>query len=331
MSAIITPYIQQQTGVGIFAVDNPISNLIRCHKRFMLTPLPTDQDENTPDGIVDLNYSLVANETLKPFFASERIARALGGEDSVIRWVETNVHCCQAKDNSQCTNRLTTTYRNGSAVRLCWHHDNEFLMKGYRHVQDALERNRANWIMTWASSEMRLPKDRDISLIELTFWALRRGFKDELPEEAGRIALCQPEEEIPTGVTKESDITWGYSIRELVDQIEHEVATIEVDDESGLLYMNRPKVQLGKSPAYLCFVTSRPCIGCQGKVNRPFLYRARGLNEHDRWSVPLCDKCAQEASQDVREWERKRGLRLYVVANQLFDFAIERGVIKFSN
>ncbi|MCV5263117.1 hypothetical protein OFC55_36205, partial [Escherichia coli] len=61
------------------------------------------------------------------------------------------------------------------------------------------------------------------------------------------------------------------------------------------------------------------------------MYRARSLNEHDRWAVPLCDDCARSAEHDVRAWEKAHGIRLYVVANQLFDFAIERGVITFNN
>lgn len=331
MSAIITPFVQKETGIAVFSIDAATSNLIRSARRFMLSPLPHDQAVNTADGIVDLNYSLVANESLKPFFASERVSKTLGGEPSVRRWVELNIHHCQAPDNSMCSSQLATQTFEGSAVRLCWHHDNEFMMYGYGRLTDELERNRANWIMTWACSEMRLPQDRDLSLIELTFWALRRGLKDELPEEAGRIALCKPEEPISTGPTKECDITWGYSVTELLDQIEGQVVTIKVDDKSGLLYMARPKIVLGKSPTYLRFIVSLPCVGCQGHVNQPFLYRARGLNEHDRWCVPLCDKCAHEATQDVRAWESAHGIRLYIAANQIYDFAVERGVINYTN
>ncbi|HFL4720896.1 TPA: DUF968 domain-containing protein [Escherichia coli] len=149
--------------------------------------------------------------------------------------------------------------------------------------------------------------------------------------EAGRIAFCQPKTEIPTGTLKESDITWEHSTRELVDITAEQIVNLSVDEDSGLLYMRRPKAVLGKSPAYLRFVVSRPCIGCGGKVNHPFMYRARSLNEHDRWAVPLCDDCARSAENDVRAWEKAHGIRLYVAANQLFDFAIERGVITFNN
>ncbi|EBA3297110.1 TPA: DUF968 domain-containing protein [Escherichia coli] len=331
MSAIITPYVVNETGVAVFPVDKPTSNYIGAGRRFLISPLPREQAENTPDGVVDLNYSLVANQSLAPFFQSERVFNALGGEDSLVHWVSTNIHDCQAHDKRDCSHQLTTHFYNGSAVRLCWKHDAEYMMKGYGKLEDQLSRNRANWIMNWAASELKLPPDRDLSMVELTFWAIRRNLKDELPDEAGRIAFCQPKTEIPTGTLKESDITWEHSTRELVDITAEQIVNLSVDEDSGLLYMRRPKAVLGKSPAYLRFVVSRPCIGCGGKVNHPFMYRARSLNEHDRWAVPLCDDCARSAENDVRAWEKAHGIRLYVAANQLFDFAIERGVITFNN
>ncbi|MDW4788846.1 hypothetical protein NQ370_26645, partial [Escherichia coli] len=123
--------------------------------------LPREQAENTPDGVVDLNYSLVANQSLAPFFQSERVFNALGGEDSLVHWVSTNIHDCQAHDKRDCSHQLTTHFYNGSAVRLCWKHDAEYMMKGYGKLEDQLSLNRANWIMNWAASELKLPPDRD--------------------------------------------------------------------------------------------------------------------------------------------------------------------------
>ncbi|EJJ0986577.1 DUF968 domain-containing protein [Escherichia coli] len=331
MSAIITPHFVNGAGVAVFPVDKPTSNYIGVGRRFIISPLQREQAENTPDGVVDLNYSLVANQSLKPFFQSDRVFNALGGEDSLVHWVSSNIHDCQAHDKRDCSHQLTTHFYNGSAVRLCWKHDAEYMMKGYSKLDDQLSLNRANWVMNWAASELKLPPERDLSMVELTFWAIRRNLKDELPDEAGRIAFCQPKTEIPTGTLKESDITWEHSTRELVDITAEQIVNLSVDEDSGLLYMRRPKAVLGKSPAYLRFVVSRPCIGCGGKVNHPFMYRARSLNEHDRWAVPLCDDCARSAENDVRAWEKAHGIRLYVAANQLFDFAIERGVITFNN
>ena len=33
----------------------------------------------------------------------------------------------------------------------------------------------------------------------------------------------------------------------------------------------------------------------------------------------------------VKAWERANELRLYVIANQTFDYATERGVVSFAN
>ncbi len=68
MSAIITPYVVNETGVAVFPVDKPTSNYIGAGRRFLISPLPREQAENTPDGVVDLNYSLVTNQSLASFF-----------------------------------------------------------------------------------------------------------------------------------------------------------------------------------------------------------------------------------------------------------------------
>lgn len=70
--------------MAVFPVDKPTSNYIGAGRRFIISPLPREQAENTPDGVVDLNYSLVANQSLKPFFQSERVFNALGGEDAFV-------------------------------------------------------------------------------------------------------------------------------------------------------------------------------------------------------------------------------------------------------
>ncbi|EFQ2277400.1 hypothetical protein H1O25_002704 [Escherichia coli] len=51
------------------------------------------------------------------------------------------------------------------------------------------------------------------------------------------------------------------------------------------------------------------------------------LEEQLNRSRRLCDA----ALANERAWEKAHGIRLYVAANQLFDFAIERGVITFNN
>nr|WP_225312419.1 hypothetical protein [Salmonella sp.]QBM91407.1 hypothetical protein NNIBIDOC_00077 [Salmonella sp.] len=89
-------------------------------------------------------------------------------------------------------------------------------------------------------------------MVELTL-GHRRNLKDELPDEAGRIAFCQPKPEIPTGTLKESDITWEHSnalvditAEQIVNSLQMRFRPMICADQSGP----------GKSPAYLRFVVS---------------------------------------------------------------------------
>lgn len=334
MSAVITPYVQPNTGIAVFKVDKKTADYINFGGgRFTLSKIPRGSADDVQDGVLDKEYSLATSELLADFFASDAVFKALGGENGCTAWATQDLHECQApRDYLDCCNNTIVQCYNGSALRLCWTHDNEYMMKGYGRLNDVLVRNRANWILSMAAIEMQLPDDRDLSMIELVFWAINRGLRDELPVDAGRISLCLEPETVPTGTLKESDIVQGeLSVRQLVDKMADEVIKVGVNEDSGLLYMARPKILLGKSQSYSRFVATQPCVGCGNSVRTPFMYHTANLNPHCRWQVPLCDTCAHEAAQDLVEWQRSHDVRLYQVANQLFDFAIERGVITFEN
>jgi hypothetical protein len=330
MKIIVSPYAQGNTGVAIFNVDVDTSRLIASHKRFVMEPLPRER-EGLNDGIVRSDFTLAGSEMLAPFFEREEVSNALGGIESLKAWVNRNNGCCQAPGSADHDNKFCVTAYGHSAVKLCWYHDNQYMLQSRDDLADVLRMNRINWILETIATELRLPVGKDLSVIELCWWAIGRNLAGYLPEDAGRIALCRDKEEIPTGTLKESDIQWSASDGELLAKYEGEITRIGVDEDSGLLYMRRPKPITGKSASYRRFVISRPCEGCGGAVTTPYMFRSRGLREHDRYLVPLCSSCTREADIDLKAWEQKHGKKLYIVANQLFDFAIEHGVIQFEN
>lgn len=330
MKVIISPFAQQNTGVAIFNADLDTARLIASYKRFVMVPLPREH-EGLSDGIVKSEFTLAGSEMLAPFFEKKEVSDALGGIESLKSWVNRHAGCCQAPDGADHDNKFAVTAYGQSAVKLCWYHDNSYMLKSRDDLADVLRMNRINWILGTIANELQLPAGKDLSIIELCWWAIGRNLAAHLPEDAGRIALCRDKEEVPTGTLKESDIVWSASNTELLAKYEGEITRIGVDEDSGLLYMRRPKPITGKSISYRRFIMSRPCEGCGGAVTTPYMYRGRGLREHDRYLVPLCAKCTLEVDADVKGWEQRNGKRLYIVANQLFDFAIERGVIRFEN
>lgn len=330
MKVIISPFAQQNTGVAIFSVDTDTARLITSYKRFVMEPLPREH-EGLNDGVVRSEFTLAGSQMLASFFESKEVVDAIGGIESLKAWVHRNKGCCQAPDNTDHDNKFSVTAYGNSALKLCWYHDNSYMLKSRDDLNDILRMNRINWILETIAVELRLPVGKDLSVIELCWWAIGRNLANYLPVDAGRIALCRDKEEVPTGTLKESDIVWNASDSELMAKYEGEITRIGVNEDSGLLYMRRPKPITGKSASYRRFVMSRPCEGCGGVVTTPYLYRHKGLREHDRYLVPLCSSCSREADLNLKDWEQQHGKKLYIVASQLFDFAIEHGVIQFQN
>jgi hypothetical protein len=330
MKIIVSPYAQGNTGVAIFNVDVDTSRLIASHKRFVMEPLQREQS-GLADGVIHSDFTLAGSEMMRPFFACSEVSEAAGGLDGLKAWLNRSFGCCQAPDGGDHDNKFAITAYGESAVKLCWYHDNHYMLRTREDLSNVLHMNRVNWILETIATELRLPYGKDISVIEVCWWAIGRGLAHLLPADAGRIALCREKEPVPAGTLKESDIVWSASDGQLLQKYEGEIARIGVEEDSGLLYMRRPKLLTGRSVSYRRFVSSRPCEGCGGAVATPYLYRHRSLREHDRYLVPLCDKCSREADADIKGWEQKQGKKLYLIANKLFDFAIEHGVIKFEN
>ncbi|EFH6445950.1 DUF968 domain-containing protein [Escherichia coli] len=339
MKAVITPFVQKELGLASFKADHEVAKLIASGRKFMMEPLPRELVDHMEDGLIHAEQSLATNEALKPFFTSENVFRRLGGMESLTAHLRATTGHCQAPDQSWCDNKLTHTERNGSAVVLCWHHDNHHMMKGFAELEETLYRNRVNWILDKARCEMGLPDSRDLSMQELCWWAFMRGMVDELPEEACRIAINKqkPEQE-PSGPTKEADIkpyddraiAYVRFMEEKAAPMRAKVCPVEVDPDPGMAYFKKPKLQPLKLPDYLTFVASRPCVGCGAAGGAaqisPYLVVNHRLCAHDTYAVPLCHQCQAEIARDRDAWENKHG-KLAIHQRLFFDYAQGIGAI----
>jgi hypothetical protein len=339
VKAVITPFVQKELGLASFKADHEVASLIKSGQKFMMEPIPRELMDHMQDGVIHAEQSMATNEALRPFFMSEEVFQRLGGFDSLKAHLRQKVACCQALDRSWCDNNVTYTERNNSAVVLCWHHDNHYLMKGFAELEDTLYRNRVNWILEKARAEMGLPKSRDLSMQELCWWAFMRNMVNELPEEACRIAINKKkDEEEQSGPMKEADIkpyddraiAYVRMMEERAAPLREKLCPVLVDPDPGMAYFKKPKLQPLKLPDYLSFVATRPCCGCgaAGGTARisPYLVLNRRLCAHDTYAVPLCQKCQAEIVRDRDAWESKHG-KLAIHQRLFFDYAQGIGAI----
>ncbi|MDM7103513.1 DUF968 domain-containing protein [Klebsiella pneumoniae] len=339
MKAVITPFVQKELGLASFKADSEVANLINSGRKFMMEPIPRELVDHMDDGVIRTEQSMATNESLRPFFSSEKVFNRIGGIESLKAYLRQRVTCCQALDRSWCDNKLTYTERKHSAVVLCWHHDNHHMMRGFAELEETLYRNRVDWILDKARCEMGLPDSRDLSMQELCWWAFMRGMVDELPEEACRIAINKREsEQEQSGPTKEADIkpyddraiAYVRLMEEKAAPMRAKVCPVEVDPDPGMAYFKKPKLQPLKLPNYLEFVASRPCCGCGAAGGdaqiSPYLVLNRRLCAHDTYAVPLCQQCQTEIARDRNGWENEHG-KLAILQRIFFDYAQGIGAI----
>ncbi|ENJ5738459.1 DUF968 domain-containing protein [Salmonella enterica subsp. enterica serovar Newport] len=339
MKAVITPFVQKELGLATFKVDDDVARLISSGRKFIMEPVARELVDHMEDGVIHTEQSMAANESLRPFFMSEELFRRIGGIESLKDYLRSNVACCQSPDRDWCDNKLAYTERNNSAVVLCWHHDNHYMMRGFAELEETLYRNRVNWILDKARSEMGLPDSRDLSIQELCWWAFMRNMIEVMPEEVCRIAINKQKaaEEQP-GPMKEADIkpyddraiAYIRMMEEKAAPMREKICPVDTDPDPGMAYYKRPKLQSLKLPDYLAFVSSRPCCGCGASGNNarisPFLVQSRRLCAHDIYAVPLCHQCQTEIARDRTEWENKHG-KLVVHQRLFFDYALGIGAI----
>lgn len=341
MKAVITPFVQKELGLATFKVDQEVRKLVEAGRKFIMEPVPRELIEHMEDGLVVTEQSMATNEVLQPFFNSDELFRRIGGIDALVAWLRRKEGQCQAADRSWCDNHIVHAERDNSAVLLCWHHDNHYRMRGFAVLEDTLYRNRVNWILDVARTDMGLSESRDLSIQELCWWAFMRGMVDELPEEACRIAINKqkPADE-PPGPIKEADIkpyddravAYVRRMEEKAAQMREKVcpALVDVDPDPGMAYFKKPKLKSLKLPGYLAFVASRPCCGCgaAGGAARitPYMVLNRRLCAHDTYAVPLCQQCQEEIARDRAGWENEHG-KLAIHQRLFFDYAQGIGAI----
>lgn len=339
MKAVITPFVQKELGLASFKVDHEVARLINPGCKFIMEPIPRELVDHMEDGVIRSEQSMATNEALRMFFSSEAVFIKCGGLKSLVSYLQQNIGQCQSPDRSLCDNKLTYAERSGSAVVLCWHHDNHYRVHSAAAIKDVLYRNKVDWILDAIRLDLGLPESRDLSVQELCWWAFMNNLVNELPEEACRIAINKqkaPAKE--PGPTKEADIkpyddraiAYVRFMEKKAAPARAKVCPVEVDPDPGMAYFKKPKLQPLKLPDYLVFVASRPCCGCgaAGSAARisPYLVLNRRLCAHDTYAVPLCHQCQMEIARDRDAWENEHG-KLAIHQRLFFDYAQGIGAI----
>ncbi|EEZ6064715.1 TPA: DUF968 domain-containing protein [Escherichia coli] len=319
--------------------------------RVLVAPEPKSM-RGLPSGPVPaVSQPLAEDKTLLPFFSDERVIRAAGGAGALSDWLLRHVKSCQWPHGDY-HHSETVIHRYGAgAMVLCWHCDNQLRDQTSESLGQLAHQNLSAWMIDVIRHAMNGTQERELSLAELSWWAVCNQVVDALPETVLRRSLGLRAEKIRS-VYRESDIIPGEQtatgiLKQRTKNIalpprvhqqqnppqEKTVVSIAVDPESPAQYLQRQKSQREEMPVYTRWVKTQKCMTCGNQADDPHHIIGHGLGgmgtkADDLFVIPLCRKCHNELHAGVKDFEEKHGSQLLLLIRFLMH-ARNSGVLKW--
>ncbi|HFL5143391.1 TPA: DUF968 domain-containing protein [Escherichia coli] len=317
--------------------------------RVLVEPEPKSM-RGLPSGVVpDVRQPLAEDKSLLPFFSDERVIRAVGGAGALSDWLLRHVKSCQWPHGDY-HHIVIHRYGTGAMV-LCWHCDNQLRDQTSESLGQLAHQNLSAWMIDVIRHAMNGTQERELSLAELSWWAVCNQVADALPEVVLRRSLGLRAEKIRS-VYRESDIIPGEQtatsiLKQRTKNIvlsphvhqqqnspqEKAVVSIAVDPESPAQYLQCQKPQREEMPVYTRWVKTQKCMTCGNQADDPHHIIGHGLGgmgtkADDLFVIPLCRKCHNELHAGVKDFEEKHGSQLLLLIRFLMH-ARNSGVLKW--
>ncbi|HIA7251690.1 TPA: DUF968 domain-containing protein [Escherichia coli] len=319
--------------------------------RVLVAPEPKSMRGLPLGPVPAVSQPLAEDKTLLPFFSDERVIRAAGGAGALSDWLLRHVKSCQWPHGDY-HHSETVIHRYGAgAMVLCWHCDNQLRDQTSESLGQLAHQNLSAWMIDVIRHAMNGTQERELSLAELSWWAVCNQVVDALPETVLRRSLGLRAEKIRS-VYRESDIIPGEQtatgiLKQRTKNIalpprvhqqqnppqEKTVVSIAVDPESPAQYLQRQKSQREEMPVYTRWVKTQKCMTCGNQADDPHHIIGHGLGgmgtkADDLFVIPLCRKCHNELHAGVKDFEEKHGSQLLLLIRFLMH-ARNSGVLKW--
>lgn len=349
MRALLRPASVPEMGVVVIKPGRELMPLF-AGGRVLVEPEPESM-KSLPSGAVPAaRQPLADDKSLLPFFTSERVIHAAGGVGALSDWLLRHVKSCQWPHGDY-HHHETVIHRYGAgAMVLCWHCDNQLRDQTSESQEQLTNQNLITWLTDTVRYAINGSQERELSLAELCWWAVRHDVAGAVPDGVIRRSLGLPAEEIRS-VYRESDIvpeeqtatsilkqrTKNIAPQHLHQQQkppqEKTVVSITVDPESPAQYLQRQKPQREEMPVYTRWVKTQKCMACGNQADDPHHIIGHGLGgmgtkADDLFVIPLCRKCHNELHAGVKDFEEKHGSQLLLLIRFLMH-AKNSGVLKW--
>ena len=350
MRVLLRPVLVPELGLVVLKPGRESIQIFH-NPRVLVEPEPKSM-RNLPSGVVPaVRQPLAEDKTLLPFFSNERVIRATGGVGALSDWLLRHVTSCQWP-NGDYHHTETVIHRYGTgAMVLCWHCDNQLCDQTSESLEQLAHQNLSAWMIDVIRHAISGTQERELSLAELSWWAVCNQVADALPESVLCRSLGLPVEKIRS-VYRESDIVPGEQtatsiLKQRTKNIalplhvhqqqpplqEKTLVSIAVDPESPAQYLQRQKPQREEMPVYTRWVKTQKCMTCGNQADDPHHIIGHGLGgmgtkADDLFVIPLCRKCHNELHAGVKDFEEKHGSQLLLLIRFLMH-ARNSGVLKW--
>jgi hypothetical protein len=338
MRALLQPVIARELGVVLLKPGRELMELFTAG-RILIERQPESMAGYQTGRVSDARQPLAENEQLRSFFLNEKVLTAAGGLSGLDYWLlNYGGGYCQYAHSDYHYHELTIMHHEPGSILLCGYCDNQLREQHTEALAELARRNVIAFVLDSIRMSLGIDKSREISLAELSWWAVRKTVTNALPECCAREVLRLPEE---SRSGRESDITPSVpatsilgelvSAADLPDTQTEPLVGLKVDPAPPQSFMRRPKRLRWENRDYLNWVKTQPCECCQQQSDDPHHLIGWGqggmaTKAHDIFSIPLCRKHHTELHNDRLAFERKYGSQLEMIIKVL-DRAYALGVL----
>ncbi|HFV8186292.1 TPA: hypothetical protein ACIAAT_005075, partial [Escherichia coli] len=279
MRVLLRPVLVPELGVVIVKPGRESMQVFH-NGRVLVEPEPKSM-RGLPSGVVPaVRQPLAEDKSLLPFFSDERVIRAAGGAGALSDWLLRHVKSCQWPHSDYHHSEIVIHRYGSGAMVLCWHCDNQLRDQTSESLEQLAHQNLSAWMIDVIRNAMNGTQERELSLAELSWWAVCNQVADALPEAVLRRSLGLRTEKI-LSVYRDSDIVPGEQtatsiLKQRTKNIvlpphvhqqqslpqEKTVVSIAVDPESPAQYLQRQKPQREEMPVYTRWVKTQKCVTC---------------------------------------------------------------------
>ncbi|HEI3427515.1 TPA: DUF968 domain-containing protein [Escherichia coli] len=352
MRVLLRPVLVPELGLVVLKPGRESMQVFH-NPRVLVEPEPKSMC-GLPSGVVPaVRQPLAEDKSLLPFFSDDRVIRAAGGAGALSDWLLRHVKSCQWPHGDYHHSEIVIHRYGIGAMVLCWHCDNQLRDQTSESLGQLAHQNLSAWMIDVIRHAVNGTQERELSLAELSWWAVCNQVADALPEAVLRRSLGVRAEKIRS-IYRESDIIPGEQtatsiLKQRTKNIalpphvhqhqqqnppqEKTVVSIAVDPESPAQYLQRQKPQREEMPVYTRWVKTQKCMTCGNQADDPHHIIGHGLGgmgtkADDLFVIPLCRKCHNELHAGVKDFEEKHGSQLLLLIRFLMH-ARNSGVLKW--